>query len=248
MQEVLIFIVGLMAGFLGATVGGGGFLSIPVLILLGFTPQASIALNKVGDIGTFISAVGKYWKSKKINWRLAGKIAIVYIIGSFVGTQIMVDLSSQVLNILIAISILLAVPFLFISKKMGLVTIKVSKTRKVIGFVLLAFLSIMGAIVGAGGAVMSTMVMLVFFGYEIVKGHATTTPSKFFSALIPSVVYYSYGFVEIIPAIVIFVGMLIGGFLGARTAILEGNRWIKILFTVVVIALVFNLVFFNQIS
>jgi uncharacterized protein len=244
MQEILIFITGLIAGFLGATVGGGGFLSIPILILLGFTPQASIALNKVGDIGTFISAVSKYYKSQKIDWGMAVKIAIIYIIGSFVGTQIMVDLSSHILNILIVISILLAVPFLFISKKMGLVVIQVSKTKKVIGFAFLAILSVMGAIVGAGGAVLSTMVMMIFFGYEIVKGHATTTPSKFFSALIPSVIYFSYGFVEIIPAIVIFVGMLIGGFLGARTAILEGNRWIKTLFTVVVIALVIKLVFF----
>ncbi|OGL93636.1 hypothetical protein A2239_04410 [Candidatus Uhrbacteria bacterium RIFOXYA2_FULL_40_9] len=233
-----------MAGFLGSTVGGGGFLSIPILVLLGFTPQASIALNKIGDIGTFISAVSRYWKSQKIDWGMAGKIAIIYIIGSFVGTQIMVGLSSHTLNIFIAISILLAAPFLFVNKKMGLVVTKVSKIKKAIGFVILAFLSIIGAIVGAGGAVLSTMVMMVFFGYEIIDGHATTTPSKFFSALIPSIVYFSYGFVEIIPAIVIFVGMLIGGFLGARTAILEGNRWIKTLFTVVVIALVIKLLFF----
>ncbi|HBK34896.1 TPA: hypothetical protein DDZ01_02785 [Candidatus Uhrbacteria bacterium] len=244
MQEILIFITGLMAGFLGSTVGGGGFLSIPILVLLGFTPQASIALNKIGDIGTFISAVSRYWKSQKIDWGMAGKIAIIYIIGSFVGTQIMVGLSSHTLNIFIAISILLAAPFLFVNKKMGLVVTKVSKIKKAIGFVILAFLSIIGAIVGAGGAVLSTMVMMVFFGYEIIDGHATTTPSKFFSALIPSIVYFSYGFVEIIPAIVIFVGMLIGGFLGARTAILEGNRWIKTLFTVVVIALVIKLLFF----
>ena len=244
MQEILIFITGLMAGFLGSTVGGGGFLSIPILVLLGFTPQASIALNKIGDIGTFISAVSRYWKSQKIDWGMAGKIAIIYIIGSFVGTQIMVGLSSHTLNIFIAISILLAAPFLFVNKKMGLVVTKVSKIKKAIGFVILAFLSIIGAIVGAGGAVLSTMVMMVFFGYEIIDGHGTTTPSKFFSALIPSIVYFSYGFVEIIPAIVIFVGMLIGGFLGARTAILEGNRWIKTLFTVVVIALVIKLLFF----
>lgn len=88
MQEGLIFIIGLVAGFLGSTVGGGGLLSIPVLILFGFTPQASIALNKVGDIGTFISAVSRYWKSQKIDWGMAGKIAVIYIIGSLIGTQI----------------------------------------------------------------------------------------------------------------------------------------------------------------
>jgi uncharacterized protein len=243
MQEIIIFITGLLAGFLGSTVGGGGFLSIPVLILLGFTPQASIALNKFGDIGTFISAVSRYWKSHKIDWGMAGIIMVIYIIGSFVGTQIMVGLSTDILELFIVVSIMLALPFIFINKKMGLVKIKTSSTKKSIGYVLLIFLSVMGAIVGAGGAVLSTLVMMMFFGYEIVDGHATTTPSKFFSAIIPAGIYYTYGFIEIVPALVIFTGMLIGGFLGARTAILEGNRWIKTLFTIVVIALAMKLVF-----
>ncbi|MFW6233076.1 MAG: sulfite exporter TauE/SafE family protein [Nanoarchaeota archaeon] len=244
MQEILIFIIGLVAGFLGASVGGGGFLSIPLFIILGFTPQASIALNKVGDIGTFFSATSKYWKSKKIEWKLAGIITVIYIIGSIIGTQIMVNLKTNILENLILISIILAFPFLF-TKKMGLVTSKVSRLKKIIGFGVLFFLSIMGAIVGAGGAVLSTLVMMLFFGQEIVRGHATTTPSKFFSALIPSIVYSFHGFVEIFPGLIVFSGMLIGGFFGARTAIIEGNRWVKTLYTIVIVALIIKIAFSN---
>jgi uncharacterized protein len=243
MQEIFIFIIGLVAGSLGASVGGGGFLSIPLFIIIGFTPQASIALNKVGDIGTFFSATSKYWKSEKIDWELAGIITVIYIVGSFIGTQIMVSLNTNILENLILISIILAFPLLF-TKKMGLVTSKVSKAKKIIGFVILFLLSIMGAIVGAGGAVLSTLVMMVFFGYKIVRGHATTTPSKFFSALIPSVIYYFHGFVEIVPGLIIFAGMLIGGFFGARTAIIKGNRWVKTLYTMVTVALVIKMLFF----
>jgi uncharacterized protein len=240
----LIFLIGLVSGFLGATVGGGGFISIPALIFLGFPPQVSIALNKVGDIGTFISAVSKYWKFHKIDWNVAGIIIAIYVVGSLLGTQIMIKLSTNILEILIVISILLALPFIFMNKKLGIKEIKVSKTKKRIGFILLFFLSILGAMIGAGGAVLSTLVMMFFLGYEIVDGHATTTPSKFFSALIPSIIYYFYGFIEVLPAIIIFIGMLIGGFFGARTAILEGNRWIKKLFLVVVVFLVIHMIFF----
>lgn len=243
MQEIFIFIIGLGAGFLGASVGGGGILSIPLLIILGFPPQVSISLNKVGDIGTFISAISKYWKSKKIDWGMAGIIAAIYIIGSFIGTQIMISLNPKTLENLILISIIFALPFLF-TKKMGIVKSKVSKLKKIIGFVILFLLSIFGAIVGAGGAVFSTLVMMLFFGYKIVRGHATTTPSKFFSALIPSVVYYFHGFIEIIPGLIIFTSMLIGGFLGARVAIKKGDRWVKTLYTAVIVALIIKMVFF----
>ncbi len=43
MQEVAIFILGLAAGFLGATVGGGGMIYVPGLMLLGFPPQAAVS-------------------------------------------------------------------------------------------------------------------------------------------------------------------------------------------------------------
>lgn len=243
-MEILIFFIGVISGFLGATVGGGGFVSIPVLMFLGFSPQSAIALNKVGDIGTFISAVSKYWKSQKIDWSVAGIIVLIYICGSFIGANIMIELNVKALEILIGVSILLALPFIFINKKLGLKEIKVSRIKRVSGFVILFFLSILGAMIGAGGAVLSTIVMMFFLGYEIVDGHATTTPSKFFSALIPSIIYYFNGFVDIVPALFIFIGMLIGGFFGARTAILEGNSWIKKLFLIVVLFLVGKLLFF----
>lgn len=162
MHEVIIFFGGALAGFLGATVGGGGFISIPLLLLLGFSPQASIALNKVGDIGTFISAAGKYWKSKRIDWRMAAIIAGIYIVGSIVGTQVMVRLSAGLLEVLIVISILLIVPFVFANPKLGLKKIKTSRLKKIMGFIMLFFLAIMGAVIGAGGAVLSTLVMMYF--------------------------------------------------------------------------------------
>ena len=245
MTELIIFFVGIASGFLGATVGGGGFISIPALLWLGFTPQSAIALNKVGDIGTFISAVKQYWGSKKIDWKMAIPLVAVYIIGSVVGTQIMVLLSVDFLEFLILITILLAAPLVVINKKLGIKKIKTSRTKKIIGWFIFFLLAIDGAAIGAGGAAMSTLVMMYFFGYEIVKGHATSTPSKFFSAAIPTIIYSFYGFVYLLPAIAIFLGMLIGGFFGANMAIDKGNRWVKILFTIVMVVFVIKLVFFN---
>ncbi|RJR27905.1 sulfite exporter TauE/SafE family protein [candidate division WWE3 bacterium] len=226
-DKVAIFLIGFVSGFLGSTVGGGGFVSIPALLYLGFTPQSAIALNKIGDVGTFISAVRKYWKSKKIDWNLAGTITCIYIIGSFLGTKIMVLLNANVLEILVYITIALALPLLVFKRDLGIKKVSTSKLKKSVGYILLFLLSIIGAVIGAGGAVVSTIVMIYFFGFEIVKGHATTTPSKFFSASIPAVIYYYHGFIPIIPGIMIFTGMLLGGLVGASFAVSAGNKWIK---------------------
>lgn len=245
MHEIIIFIVGLVAGFLGATVGGGGMVAIPALLLLGFSPQSAVAVNAVGDVGAFISATTQYWKSKKIDWKMAVPLAVIALIGSIIGTQIMVRLQTGFLKDFIGIMIALFLPFFFFGgKKIGIKRTNPSKTSKAIGIVLYSLLIIEGAIVGAGGSTVILMVMMYFFGYEIIRGYATNTPADLLSSIIPAVIYSFYGFVELWPAVIIFVGMLIGGFVGANTALEKGNRWTKKLFTLVIIAFIVKILFF----
>lgn len=244
MEEIIIFVIGLAGGFLGATVGGGGMIAVPGLLLLGFSPQSAVAINKVGDIGAFISAAGEYWKTKRIDWKMAIPLAIITIISSIVGAQIMVRLETSFLEVFIGVMILIFLPFFFFSRDIGLKQKNPSRNKKIIGFIIYALLGIEGAIVGAGGGTVILLVMMYFFGYEIIRGYATNTPAEFFNALIPAVIYLFYGFIEFWPAVIIFLGMLIGGFVGANAAIEKGNAWVKSLFTVVIIASVIKILFF----
>lgn len=244
MQEIVIFIVGLIAGFLGATVGGGGMVAVPALLFMGFSPQSAIAINKVGDIGAFVSAIAQYWKSKKIDWSMAVPLAVIVIIGSVIGTQIMVRMDTEFLEIFIGIMILAFLPFFFFGKNIGIKQTNPSKTKKTIGMILYGLLAIEGAIVGAGGATVILLLMMYFFGYRIIEGYATNTPAELFSAIVPAIIYGFYGFIPLWPAVIIFLGMLIGGFIGARTAIKKGNIWVKNLFTLVIVLSVIKILFF----
>ena len=47
----LTFLIGVLASFIGAIVGGGGLLSIPFLMFIGLPPQTAIATNKFGSVG-----------------------------------------------------------------------------------------------------------------------------------------------------------------------------------------------------
>lgn len=220
-------------------------IAIPTLLLLGFSPQSAVAVNAVGDVGAFISATGEYWRSKKIDWKMAVPLAVIAVIGSIIGTQIMVRMDTGVLKTFIGVMILAFLPFFFFGgKNMGIKRTNPTKARKFIGFSLYTLLIVEGAIVGAGGSTVILMIMMYFFGYEIIQGYATNTPADLLSSLIPAAVYWLYGFVALLPAIIIFTGMLIGGFIGANIALEKGNRWIKKLFTLVIIAFVIKILFF----
>jgi len=245
MEFIIIFILGLVCGFLGGTVGGGGMISLPTLMFLGFPPQSAVAINKVGDVGAFLPAVRNYWGSKKIHWNMATVLIIIDIIASFIGAKLMLSMNTDILKKFIGIIILVSLPFLFFSKDIGVKKKKKSKLVMGIGFVLFAILAIVGAMVGAGGASVALFIMMFFFGYKIVEGYATNTPAEFVLAFIPVIIYAFYGFVQLIPAISIFIGMFIGGYVGSKTAIKKGDKWIKVLFMIVVVALVLKVLFFN---
>jgi len=65
-QLLIIFIVSILAGFVGAAVGGGGLISIPLLLFLGIPPQVTLATNKFGGLGVSVGALYKFIKEKKI--------------------------------------------------------------------------------------------------------------------------------------------------------------------------------------
>ncbi len=244
MEFVFIFLIGLVSGFLGGTVGGGGMVSLPALIFLGFPPQLAIGINKAGDMGAFFAAIKEYWKSRKIDVKMATKLALIVIICSIIGTQIMVRLDTFLLEKLIGIVILIFLPFFLLNKKIGIRKSESSKRRKTAGVILYCVLAIEGAIIGAGGATVILFLMMYFFGYEIIRGYATNTIPEFFSATIPAVIYFFYGFVPFWPAAVIFAGCLAGGYIGSKTAIRKGNKWVKHLFTIVIIVFVIKILFF----
>jgi len=53
----LLFLAGLCAGFVDSIAGGGGLISLPVLLSVGLPPQVALGTNKLqGSFGTLTAA------------------------------------------------------------------------------------------------------------------------------------------------------------------------------------------------
>src|SRR5690606_28680428 len=118
-----------------------------------------------------------------------------------------------------------------------------SNLKKSFGITLYALLAMVGAIVGAGSATVVLMIMMFFFGYKIIQGYATNTPAELVSSIICTVIYASHGFIPLLPALIIFIGMLLGGNMDANMAIKKGDRWIRSLFSLVIVVFVAKILF-----
>ena len=105
---LLIFVVGLIASFMGNFAGGGGgLLSIPLLIFVGLPPSMAVATNKFGALGVCLSAAYKFSKTKQINFKTAIPFVVISIIGAVIGANILIKTNQAMLTTIIGIIILI---------------------------------------------------------------------------------------------------------------------------------------------
>lgn len=106
----ILILIGLAAGFFGGMVGlGGGIIMIPAMIyFLGITQhqaQGTSLAIMLPPIG--IMAVYNYYKIGAVNFKFALVIAATFVIGSYFGSKIAVDMSTDTLKKIFGIAVIL---------------------------------------------------------------------------------------------------------------------------------------------
>lgn len=242
----LIFLTGVVAAFMGTIVGGGGLISIPLLTMLGLPPQVAIGTNKLGGIGMCLSGIYKYWKEKKINWRLAIILTVIGVPPSLLGTFILINVNKDLLSVIVGILVLLVAPVVLFQKQIQN-RIEKEKTKKhtIIGHILYFLISIYSGFFGGGTGVFARLIYLFFYKVGIVEAGATDLVPGLFANIVSVIFMAVVGIVNYPAAIILFVGMLIGGYLGAHTSVKKGDEFVRILFVIFVIGVGIKLIFFG---
>ena len=112
--------LGLAAGMLSSVVGiGGGVLIVPALVLI-FAVSQKVAQGTslvmlLPPIGIF--AVINYYKAGYVDFKIAGVLCIAFIVGSYFGSKVALNLPESTLKRLFGgFLMILAVKYLFFSK------------------------------------------------------------------------------------------------------------------------------------
>lgn len=108
-------VTGIMAGMLGI---GGAIIMIPALVyLMGFNQQMAqgtslaVMLPPIGIIAAF-----NYWKAGQVNIKFAIILAVAFIIGSYFGSKLALNLPQSVLKKIFGVLLLLVAAKMLLSK------------------------------------------------------------------------------------------------------------------------------------
>ena len=243
MLMLLLFFTGLFAGTVDAIAGGGGLISIPVLLSLGIPPQLAFGTNKLqSTIGTFVAAT-RYHRQGLTSLRMVYVGIFSGMAGAILGSVAAQLINSDVLRKIIPVLLLLILVYTLLSPRFGFKDnqpkMKATYFYLIFGFVLGLYDGFFGPGVGSFWVFLLTF----FMGYNLIKATAYTKIFNLNSNVIATICFAIGSNIDYKIALCMAAGQLIGGRLGANLAINKGARLIRPMFLCIVTVTTMSLIY-----
>jgi len=231
---VLLFFTGIFAGTVDAIAGGGGLITLPILLSTGIPPHLAFGTNKLqSTIGTLI-ATRKYHQHGLIKLNSIYQGLLSGLVGSILGAITAQVLSSEVLRILIPILLMCILLYTLCTPKLGHQDAP-PRMKEALFFMLFGFvLGFYDGFFGPGAGSLCMFCLAFFLGYNLMKATAMTKIFNLNSNFIAMLCFAIGGNIDYRLGLVMAAGQIIGSRIGAHLAIKNGVRVIRPVFLVVV--------------
>jgi uncharacterized membrane protein YfcA len=220
-------LVGMVAGFVDAIAGGGGLITLPVLLSVGFSPIAAIATNKMQSIVGTTMAVVTYWRRGYVSVRALWLGIVLSLTGSLIGALVVKRIDTSVLNIVVPVALIAIAGYFLFAPKLSdedrVARLNFSVFVPVVGFVV----GFYDGVFGPGTGSFLTMAFVMLFGLGMTRAAGNTKVLNLFSNLGALLLFIPAGDVVWPAAIAMATGQIAGGYLGAMTGIRFGAKIIR---------------------
>ena len=236
-----------LAGFIDSMVGGGGLIQLPALFI--FFPNTPITAlfgtNKLSSICGTLAAAIRFLKEVKLDWQAVTPAAITALIFSFLGARTVSLINSEILRPLILILLIIVAIYTFVRKDFGSEYQPKHQGNKVTYYMMLiaAAIGFYDGFFGPGTGSFLIFLFITVLGFDFVRASAIAKIINL-STNIAGIIYFaSINQILYHVAIPMALCNIIGSIIGARTAIVKGSAFVRILFLVVVSLLIVKLAY-----
>ncbi len=230
------------AGWIDAVVGGGGLVQLPALLvgLPGASPAQLLATNKFGSIfGTATSSI-TYYRRVRPDLRTALPMAAVAYVGSIGGALIGLHIPKAAFNPIILVLLVLVGAYTILKPDLGKESIRrYDGARHTVLAMLTGFvIGVYDGALGPGTGSFLVFALVGLLGYNFLEASAKAKIANFATNLGALTVFLPMGLVLFKVGAVIAVANLIGGYVGARTAVSKGSGFVRAVFVLIVSAFI----------
>lgn len=231
LEQLVLFVISLIANIFSAFAGGGaGLIQFPVLIFLGLPFGIALATHKIASVALGVGATIRNLREGSLDKRLTVTMLLFGLPGVILGANVILLVPDR--KAAIALGILTASLGLYsvFKPQLGLSKQDTTLTNSslVLGGLVLFVIGALNGSLTSGTGLFVTLWLVSWFGldYKRAVAHTLILVGLFWNgtgaltlAMLSEIKW------PWLPALLL--GSLLGGYIGAHLAIVKGNQWIK---------------------
>jgi len=235
MNEILLFVAGLLGGAVNSLAGGGSFIVFPALLFAGVPPVLANASNTYAALPGYVSGTVGYWSAMQAQKDKLITYGLVAALFGYAGAELLLVVSDETFSLVVPWLMAFAVAlFVFGNRINAALRARGGQRRgmKALGAVLL--LGLLAAVCVYGGFFNAGLgiLLLAFLAMAgLIDIHAMNGLKLYISSIVALVAVARFALNSTIDwyhGSIALVGVTIGGYAAARLAKFIPTHWIRL--------------------
>lgn len=231
----LLFCGAMLAGWIDAIAGGGGMITIPLLLSIGVPPQMVLGTNKLqASFGSY-TAAQHFVRRDVVPLADAAPGIVATLLGSALGTVAVQQIDPSLLNVAIPFLLLGIAIYMLVTPSLG-AAVSRPRMRRVLFYLLFGLLlGFYDGFFGPGVGSFWAMTFILVMGFDLTRATGYTKVMNFTSNIVSFAVFAIGGHILWLPGLVMAGGQIAGARIGSGMVITRGVKFIRPVFIAVVI-------------
>jgi uncharacterized protein len=244
MDLTLFFLCGFafLAGFIDAVAGGGGLVQVPALfVLMPAVPAATLlGTNKFASIWGTLWATAQYSRQVPMEWRATLPTCAAALLFGFIGARTVALVPADFLRPLVLVLLVVLLVYTLWRKDLGaLHAPKLSHPQQFwVGLAIGAAIGFYDGFFGPGTGSFLIIAFVGLFGFSFLAASASAKAVNLITNGAALAYFTTHGHVLYAVALPMALCNVAGSFVGTKLALKLGSRFVRIVFVLVVSALI----------
>ena len=242
-QTGLLFLTGLSAGFVDTLAGGGGLITLPVLLNLCPDPIMALGTNKLQATFGSTSATFHFGRAGKLQFRELRRAWLLAFAGSLLGTLLVQQFNPGLLRHLVPLLLLAVAVFVWLRPKLGEQDLHPRLSRIQFDCIFAFGIGLYDGFLGPGTGTFLALAFMLGLGYNLARATANTKALNWASNVASLGLFLGAHKVWFAAGLIMGAGQWLGARAGSHMVVTRGSRFIRPVFLTMVLLLTLRMIY-----
>ena len=247
-QIALLFGTGLTAGFVDTIAGGGGLLTLPMLLNLCADPVTALGTNKLQSTFGSTSATFHFARAGTLNYREVRRAWLLAFLGALIGTLLVQQFDSHLLKKILPVLLIAVAIFVWLRPQLGEQDIHPRITRVKFDFSFAFGIGVYDGFLGPGTGTFLALAFMLGLGFNMARATANTKALNWASNLASLILFLIVGKIWFAAGLIMGAGQWLGAQLGSHMVVTRGTKFIRPVFLTMVLLITLKMVYDNYLK